>query len=574
MTYEIEMKNVTVTYEDTEKPALNEINLRVRRGDIIVVMGPTGAGKTTFCRLLNGLIPHHYRCEMKGQVMVAGFDTKKYSIPILSRSVGILYDEPSSQLIAPTVEDELAFGLENYGVLRDEMVRRVNHFIRACRLEGYEKRNPHSLSGGEQQACALAAIMAMYPRVYVLDEPTSHLDPIGSHMVYSLIKEVAKIKDRTILIADNRIEEVVSIADRIVVVDNGRIVLDGDPRTILNHAEKLANAGIRLPQVSELLNQLKKVGFEFEEMPATLAEAHKILSAHLKSKRKVDSSKGKEADRTIPPKKPIIETKDLWHIYQPVGTTALKGVNLKIYNGEFVAIIGQNGSGKSTLVRHFNGLLKPTRGKIYVYGKDATTLNTAELSRDIGVVFQNPDHQIFSSTVKKELELGPKNLGVPIEDLEKRSRNALEAVRLGWDILNKNPMDLTRAMRRRLNIASVLTMRPKTLIVDEPTTGQDPRMCKELMDLLKQLHEKHINIIVITHEMDLAAEYADRCVVMKKGTIVLDGTPKEVFSKPQILEETYLNPPQITRLGQQLKDYGVPGNILTVDEMYTFLQAR
>nr|MDO8043885.1 ATP-binding cassette domain-containing protein [Candidatus Baldrarchaeota archaeon] len=266
--------------------------------------------------------------------------------------------------------------------------------------------------------------------------------------------------------------------------------------------------------------------------------------------------------------KPVIIVRDLWHVY-PGGIEALRGVSLEIYPREFIVILGQNGSGKTTLVKHFNGLLKPTRGEVIVYGMDTKTVSIAELAKKVGYVFQNPDHQIFSRTVREEIAFGPKNLKLSEEEIDERVAEAARILKIE-EYLDENPFNLSWGLRQRVAIASILSMKPEVLIVDEPTTGQDHKTGREIMEILCKLNKEGITIIVITHDMKLAAEYAQRAIVMKEGHILLDGNIRDVFSKIEVLKEAYLMPPQITQLSLKLRKYGVP-TALRVEEFIQFL---
>ena len=568
MEYPIQVENVTFTYLEGEEPAIRSIDLKVKKGEILMITGPSGAGKTTVCRLLNGLIPQYFRGKLEGKVLINGIDTKKTTIGHLSQTVSLLFQDPASQLVCPTVMDEVAFGPENLGVDPVEIRQRVDENVKVVRLGGYEERNPHSLSGGEQQACALAAIMAMKPEVYVLDEPTSNLDPIGSHQVLNLLVELTRREKKTMIIVEHKMEELLPLVDRLIVMDKGRIILEGEVRKLLENVELMENLGLKPPQVTLLASKLKK-HVPLEKFPLTLEEGIELFQKVLGDRMRVKEARIKpEPPPSVEKKtdKEIIRVKDLWYVY-PGGVTALRGINLTIYEGEFLSVIGQNGSGKTTLVKHFNGLLKPTKGKVTVYDVDTSRASISELSKKVGYSFQNPDHMLCSETVRKELAFGPINLGFSKEEIEGRVANAAEKLGLK-DVLDEKPFSLSKGERQRVAIASLLTMGPKVLIVDEPTTGQDYRMSKEIMDMCKALNKEGNTIVVITHDMNLAAEYSERVVVLKDGEILCEGTPKEVFSQVEVLEKTYLKPPQVTRLSQRLAEYGVPSTVLTVDEMH------
>jgi len=579
----ISIKNLTFTYAEGKKPALKNISLDVREGEIVLITGPSGAGKTTLIRCINGLIPHFFRGKMKGDVIVDGVNTRETTVAYLSSKIGTVFQDPSELLISPTVEDEIAFGLENFGYPVDEIERRIEKYIKLARLEKHRNRNPHTLSGGEQQSCVLASVLAVEPNILLLDEPTSNLDPIGSRMFFNLFAQLAKEERKTIVIVEHKLEELLPVADRLVVLYNGEIILNGNPQHLLTDAKKMYEMGLKVPDVTLLFSELREKGLDVKEIPMTVEDAYNILIKMIESKR-IHPAKGehtsiyekktrKEAmaigDRGEKAEhKPVIIVRDLWHVY-PGGIEALRGVSLEIYPGEFIVILGQNGSGKTTLVKHFNGLLKPTRGEVIVYGMDTKTASIAELAKKVGYVFQNPDHQIFSRTVREEIAFGPKNLKLSEEEINERVAEAARILKIE-EYLDENPFNLSWGLRQRVAIASILSMKPEVLIVDEPTTGQDHKTGREIMEILRQLNEKGITVIVITHDMKLAAEYAQRAIVMNEGRILLDGNIRYVFSEIEVLREAYLMPPQITQLALKLRKYGVPV-ALRIEELVQFL---
>ena len=565
---DIEFNDVSFTYTGNDEPSLKNVSFKLERGKILLITGAAGAGKTTLCRCTNGLIPHFFGGKLEGEVKVRGYSTKEYDIGFFSSFVGFLFQDPSSQLVAPSVLDEVAFGPENLGLPKDEILKRVKKALKLTRLEGYEDRVPQTLSGGEQQACALASIIAMEPEVYVLDEPTSNLDPIGTLNVFRVIKDLAEKEKRTMILVEHKLSEAVPIADYMLVLDKGQIKLFGKPAEVFNNMGKLKEIGLKIPHVALVAEFLMNKGYHVDNIPLTLDEGEKLLRKYLNDKAPLPSFDAKDDNK--PRGKPIIKVEDLWHVYMPMNVEALKGVSLTVYEHEFLAIIGQNGSGKTTLVKHFNGLLKPTKGRVEVFGMDTREYEIADLAKKVGYVFQNPDNQLFSRTVYDELAFGPKNLGLSKEEIDERVKETAEILGL-QDYLDKNPMNLSKGERQKVAVASTLTMKPDVLIVDEPTTGQDHRTAKAMMDFYKKLNEEGKTIIIITHDIDLAAEYADRIVVMWQGKVLLDGLKREVLSQTEVLEKTYIMPPQITLLFQRLKDLNAPNNIVTVKEGIDYL---
>ncbi len=571
--YEIIINNVTYKYPGSDKPALRNINLKVRKGEILLITGPTGAGKTTLCNLINGLVPHFYGGSLEGDVIVHGINTRNSYIGYLSTIVGLLFQDPSSQLVTASVEDEIAFGLENLGLNIDEINERIDWVLDFIGLSEYKQQPPYALSGGQQQACALASILAMKPLIYVLDEPTSNLDPIGSLSVFKLLRKISLEEKKTIIIVEHKLEELIDLVDRVIVMNEGKILMEGNPREILGgEAEFLNSIGLEAPQVALFAHEVKKLGINLSSIPLTIDEGYEKFSEIFKNiKREASIQKEAFYQKDNIEKEVIIQVKDVWFQY-PSGSMALKGVTTNFYRGDFVAIIGQNGSGKTTLAKNINGLLRPTKGDVIVFNMNTKMVPIHEIISHVGYVFQNPDNQLFSRRVYDEIAFGPKNIGLSKDEINKRVIEVSKMLDIN-NLLEEKPYELSKGHRQRVAIASILSMMPEVLIIDEPTTGQDPRGRREVMNIFKKLHSLVKTIIVITHDMNIVAEYAQRCIVMSNGEILIDGTPKEVFLREDILEKAHLKPPTITQLFKKLSSkYNIKPDVLTVEEAISFLR--
>ena len=560
MEFDIEFKDVSFRYVGAQKDALSGININIRPGEIVLVTGPAGSGKTTFCSCINGLVPHYHEGELSGQVIVRSYDTKRARIGGLASLVGMVFQDPDSQLITSSVIDEVAFGPENLGVPRAEINQRVSEALSATRLIGFEEREPHNLSGGEQQACSIAATYSMYPEIYVMDEPLANLDPAGRLQVLQVLIDVVKQRQKTLVIVEHSLEEVLPLMDRVLVMDDGRIVRDGTVGQVL--------AGGDIPRVftrPALVRLADKFGLD----PKTFSA--KQFYDDLNSRKPLGVIEVADTPPASPrSSKPIIEFQNVYYSYKGEHA-ALRGVNLTVYDGELVAILGRNGSGKTTLVRHIIGLLQPAQGKVLVAGKDVAVTPTYELTQEIGFCFQNPNHQLVAFNVRDEMTFGLKAHNIDPAEFDERIHRALELVNM-LDILDAEIFDLGKGQKQRLALASVLTLNPKILVIDEPTTGQDPQMTEEIFHIIKNLNELGTTVIMITHRVDYAAMYASRAVVLNRGQVAFDGSVLDLISDVELMHANSLNLPDITKLAIQLRPHGIPSWIVNYEQLEYYLQ--
>jgi energy-coupling factor transport system ATP-binding protein len=554
----VEITNVTYTYPRREAPALRLVSLSVSSGQVLAVMGPTGAGKTTLVSLLNGLIPHYFEGQMSGKVLIDSLSTYQHRIQDLVQHVGLVMQDPETQIFGITVLEDTAFGPSNLGFSRDTILALVKEALEEVRLSGYEDRLTANLSGGEKQRLALAGVLSMQPAILALDEPTSELDPVGREEVLASIRELRDNKHTTVILVEHETEDVLQILD-------GNLVWFGEPRELFRDVPKTISFSIRPPKAAELGAKLVELGWlPPGEIPLTVEEAQ-VTVRNLLGDRKFKAYDPASVYPNTARGSPIIEVRDLSHVY-PGGIQALSKVDLDICEREFIAIIGQNGAGKSTLVKHFNGLLRPTSGSVKVFGVDTQATNTRELSRHVGYVFQNPDHQIFSASVEEEIRFGLTNIGLDEEEQQRRIQEALDFVGLA-DKRDRHPFMLGKGERQKVAVASILAIAPQVIIIDEPTTGLDWAGTKRMMALIRELHQKGHTVLMITHNMEIVAEYAGRVILLNQGRVLMDGTPSQVFEDHQALRAGYLEPPAMARLSQELADLNCPQGIVNLDQM-------
>ncbi|MCS7179372.1 MAG: energy-coupling factor transporter ATPase [Anaerolineae bacterium] len=541
----ISIQDLSFTYAETRRPALQHINGQVEEGTFVVIMGHEGAGKSTLCCSLNALVPRFFRGEYSGRVIVHNVEVAKARVAEMSRRVGLVLQDFEAQLFSTSVELEVAFGPENLCLPRDEIERRIDRYLRFVGLADMRRREPASLSGGQKQRLAIASVLALEPPILVMDEPTTDLDPIGREEVLS-VADMLRQEQRTLLVVDHDPETAVD-ADQVWLMREGEVVAQGPPRQVLTDLALLESCGVQPPPTVALFQALGWPG-----QPLTVEEAITLIREHdLARPRPLQCPSTPTNGRPV-----ILELRDVDYVYPTRAVEALSGIHLQIREGEFLAIVGQNGSGKTTLAKHLNGLLKPTRGEVLFRGRPLGDIRRTEMARLVGYVFQNPDHQIFSNTVREEVGFSLRMAGMDPRAVEERVAEALAVVGLaGYE--EEVPFTLTKGERQRVAVASVLAAQPQVIILDEPTTGLDYRHQRSMMEMLRDLHRRGHTVIIITHSMWVAAEYAERVVVMKDGRILVDAPTRMAFAQEPALAEASLRPPPLLRLGNWLGTSGL-----------------
>ena len=566
----ISLSDVTFSYEG-DVVALQGLNLAARRGEFVVVLGANGAGKSTLCYLLSGIVPHIYGGRRRGEVSVAGLDPWDEPLYVTSQRLGVLMQDPEVQLFMPTLRTELAFGPANLGVPREEILRRSREALSLVRLDGLEEHNPRDLSGGQKQRAALAAVLTMDPRVLVLDEPTSQLDPLGRWEVVEAIQRLKEKGDLTIVMTTHETEEILHLADQVLVLEQGRTVLQGTPAQVFGQPERLEAAGVKTPALVHIRSRVCPVSGGPEGVAGvTVPQVADDIRASVQAGRlRVDASAVAPPQTCSDTAPAILEARHLTVRYPgPPPVTALRDVSLEIRQGEFVGIIGQNGSGKSTLVKCFAGLLRPREGEVLFRGESLSRLSVGGIARRIGLVLQNPDYQLFTASCSEEVRFGLRNVGVPPDEIEPRVQEALRLVGLDAEA-DLFPFRLSFGDRRKLAVAATMALGPEVLIMDEPTTAQDHRGRYQLAELARSFHEERgATVLVITHDVDLIARYAQRLIVLCEGRVLLDGPTAEVFTQVEELKKSFVVPPVAAQLARELGPLGVPPYVMTTEQLY------
>lgn len=539
----ISINDLSFQYPRSDRLTLNNINLEVEKGEFIGLVGKSGCGKSTLLYHLTGIIPHAINGHLEGKVNVCGLDISKHEIPELATHVGMVFQNPEVQLFSVTVEDEVAFIAENLNYPVEKIKKCLNFSLDAVGISDLRERYPFELSGGEKQRVAIASAISVKPEVLVLDEPTSELDSEGTEKVLEVIHQLNQA-GMTIILAEHHLDEVAPYLDRLIVMDNGRIIADDIPQNIFKN-RVFENIGLRPPQTVEIGLKLGAA-----PLPLSVDDTLKIFKpfpAKLLPMEVVGQIAQTQGQK-------IVELKDLY--FNHGDKNVLNNINLSINKGEMVGLLGPNGSGKTTLAMLMVGLLKPDQGLVRVNNMDPQ-INKGKLLQKIGFLFQNPEHQLFCDSVYSELVYGlEREEGIVVDEIVQIM--GLEKFK------NKHPLTLSRGERQRVATATALVKKPEILIIDEPTTGQDWSRVRSFMNMVKKLNQDGVTVILITHDMRVAAEYCQRLVIIKDGSILLDGDTRSVFSQSDLLKKASLKLPPISQVSFKA---GIIPPLLKLDEI-------
>ena len=600
----IECRSVSFSY-DGAVPALDGVDLNIEDGEFFCILGGNGSGKSTFAKHLNALLQPD-----AGTVCVNGMDASDPELVYDIRSTaGMVFQNPDDQLVATLVEDDVAFGPENLGVESAQIAQRVREALKAVGLVGFERHETHALSGGQKQRVALAGVLAMEPRVLILDEASSMLDPRGRK---GLMKACRALHDRgmTIVMITHFMEEA-SEADRVAVFRAGRVAMLGTPEEILTRADELAQLNLDMPASCCLGMELRAKGVPVHaqvrevdmvaEIAQTYAErsgAGTVGQSSAPQSEIVGGTVSASNEDDVP--EPVIELSHVSYSYSlsarerrrwrkrsavadksnkqalwgndPSSPWALRDVSLTVRRGEFLGLAGHTGSGKSTLVQHLNGLIRPQEGSVRALGLDLSNKkDAAAVKAKVGVVFQYPERQLFAETVAQDVAFGPHNLGLSQAEVARRVETSLSRVGLDLSTVgDKSPFELSGGQQRRVAFAGVLAMEPEVLVLDEPMAGLDPAARRDFLGLIDRLHRDGLTVVMVSHSMDDLANCCDRIVVMNEGAVFAEGTPAQVFAHADELKSIGLGVPAAQRMALALTEAGVPlrrGGLYTVESL-------
>lgn len=554
----IEMECVSFSYGTAADGAyaLKDIDLSVEEGTFVGLIGPSGAGKSTLASAITGAIPHHYRGRLFGSTLVAGLDTCEASLTDIAKVAGSVLQDIDAQMVASVVEDELLFGLENFGIDHREIEGRIASALDAVGIADLRHREIATLSGGQKQKVAIAAILAMTPRVIVMDEPTSALDPASARDVFEVLRRAKELTGMTVILIEQTVALLAEYCDRVVVIDQGRIALDGTPTDVFSHGETLRAIGVDTPRTVRISNSLAEAGLAPNDSPALTLDGAESLVAGILAPGLSESSlivprtlgDGPDARNAADQRPIIVDVAGAAYTYG-TGQAGIEDIDLTVRAGEILAVVGQNGAGKTTLTKLLNGLIKPSAGVVRIAGLDTRTTPVSALASHAATLFQNPDRQLCRNTVVEEISFGLELQGVAADAARERARHVAATFGLPE---NASPFNLSRGQRQMVALASVVTLEPELIILDEPTSGLDYRECMTVMETVRQRALDGAAVVMVCHDMEVVSDFADTLAVMAEGRLIEVGPSREVFANDALLAHARIAAPCVPALGKRL----------------------
>ena len=592
----LELKDVSFKYVNRNKDdsldsskahdstlALKDVSLSIESGEFVGIIGPSGSGKTTLASLFSGAIPHHYSGELSGSVKIAGQDTKNLALTNIACLIGSVIQDIDAQMVAANVEDEILFGLENFGVAHSEIPSRIDEALQIVGISDLRNRDLDTLSGGQKQKVAIAAILALKPKVMVLDEPTCALDPVSSKMIFSILKDLNKNFGITVVVIEQKVALLSEYCKRLVVLSNGILSLDLPVSQALKNMDLLYSIGINYPRTTHLVNDLQRENIcSKSDLPVSVEDtvntiintinSEKSLTSHVDShsefdNRECDSNKSalacdfshesqvstqSYAQNKSKNDSPCLSLKNVSFLYQS-GVSALKNVSFEAYAGELVTLVGRNGAGKTTITKIINGLLKPTEGNVTIDGVDTKSLRISQIAKYVSTLFQNPDRQLCKETVLEEVTLSCILIGQNEDEAKAHAMEIIDELELDSEA---SPFMLSRGQRQMVALAATVVTNPKILLLDEPTCGLDYKECMRIMQVVERLRKNGCCVIMVCHDMEVVLDYATRLITINDGKLIIDGSAYDVFEKPEVCSAAALYPPLLCSVSQGLVAHG------------------
>ena len=539
----VTFKNVNFKYRVQSQATLHDVSFAFDYGEKIIIAGPSGSGKTTIGHLINGLIPQSFPGNLDGQILVNDQDVSKLDIFNLSFAVATVLQDTDAQFVGMTVAEDVSFLLENENIDHQTLLKKTNHWLTELNLQSVKNHHPQELSGGQKQRVSMAGVLSSDSKILLFDEPLANLDPAAGRAAIQLISQLQKKLNLTVIIIEHRLEEALKIqADKLVIVSRGKIIANDTPDRVLQSGV-VSQVGLREPLY---LTALKKAGFDLS-LEKHLTDLSS-LNQELVSKKISNWLNTQISVKKPNPGQPILSIKNLFFSYPK--QSVFKDFNLDFYAGQITAIVGKNGSGKSTFSNLVTGFLKQDSGQIFFDGQSLDSLSVKERADKIGYVLQNPNQMISQNIVFDEVAYGLKLREADPEEIKTRVRRVLKIS--GLDSMRHWPVSaLSFGQKKRVTIASVLVLEPQILLLDEPTAGQDYLNYRSIMNFVASLNrEHHTSIIVITHDMHLMLEYADRALALVDGKILADDRPAALLSNLELLKEASLAPTSLYNLAR------------------------
>ena len=542
----IEIKNLTYSYPGASAPTLKDINLEIEKGDFLAIVGNNGCGKSTLCKVMNGLIPHFITGEFQGDVLVGGTSTLESDIGTLAQKVGYVYQDFENQIVRPTVLDDASYACMNYG-MKDYKERGMKA-LELCGLTGRENDYVFQLSGGQTHLLALAGAVSLGPEVLILDEPIAQLDPRHADLIYEILKALNENQGKTIIVIEHHTEYIGDYCKNVLLLKDGRVEWKLPAREALSRVEELQASNIFPPQVTLAAYELEKKGKipSAREYPSTVEEGKKAF------RRLTFRDQYMEYQIRQKKRETSVEYKHAAVSYRSVKGEPRKifeDLNLEISRGEKIALIGSNGAGKSTLMKMMTGLLKPSSGEVLI--KDISTRNAKpeNLSKYVSLVYQNPEDMFIKDSIENDISFAMKARG--IDNWEERTSRLLERFRL-TELKDRDGRLLSGGQMRRASLAIGIALNPEILLLDEPTANLDIATRKEIMRTLNDMKDITETVMIATHDMQLVCEWAQRIIVLSQGKIIADGTRDQIFGNQEAVKTAGIRPPEIFTMGQVL----------------------